>query len=336
MRQLGHDLGEAQLFEREFEFTDAAIILGQVVVRVGQVAQALFGFGEQFVETRVAIIRYSEAAQYALGGLLSGFVVFYTKSSVLAVSWPFLLLLLAVYAGNEYFRKHKEQLVFQTVLFFFALYAYAIFALPLTLGMMGPWIFGASTLAAAAAFALFLLLLKAVNPTRYKESRPPIVVWSVGVLIAINVAYFGGVIPPIPLVLTHADVYHELSREGGEYAVRTEDPKPWWNPFPRTVHHVAGTPLFFVSAVKAPVAFATSVTHEWQYYVEGDGWQRRSRVSFPIMGGRQEGYRGYSLSENVEEGKWRVIISTGGQTIGRVTFEVEEVSVLTLTHEERI
>jgi hypothetical protein len=275
-------------------------------------------------------------AQYAIGGLLSGFVVFYAKSSVVAVSWPFLLLLLLVYGGNEYFREHKEKLVFQSVLFFFALYGYTIFALPLYLGMMGPWIFIGSTLVAMVLFGTFLFLLKLVNAVRYKESRKPVIAFSLGLIVVINGAYFAGYIPPIPLVLSHAEIYHELSRESGAYMVRTDEPKPWWNPFARTVEHVPGTPLYVFSSVKAPSAFATSITHEWEYYVEGEGWERRSRVSFPITGGRQEGYRGYSVSENPAEGKWRVTIATGGQVIGRLTFNVKEVPSVVLSHSERL
>lgn len=275
-------------------------------------------------------------AQYAIGGLLSGFVVFYAKSSVVAVSWPFLLLLLLVYGGNEYFRKHKEKLVFQSVLFFFALYGYAIFALPLYLGMMGPWIFIGSTLLAVALFGAFLFLLKLVNATRYKESRPPIIAFSLGLVFLVNGAYFAGYIPPIPLVLSHADIYHELTKQGTAYVVRTDEQKPWWSPFARTVEHIAGTPLYAFSSVKAPTAFSTSITHEWDLYVEGKGWERRSRVSFPMTGGRQEGYRGYSMTQNPEPGKWRVTMSTGGQVIGRLTFTVKNVSQLTLTHSEQL
>lgn len=285
---------------------------------------------------KLLAVLFPLGAQYAIGGLLSGFVVFYTKSSVLAVSWPFILILLVVYGGNEYFRKHKEHLVYQTVLFFFALYAYTIFAFPLLVHTMGPWVFVGSTVIAAAFFGLFLYLLKRVNAPRYKESRPPILGWSVGVLLLINAAYFTGLIPPIPLVLSQAEVYHELTHVAGGYAVRTDDLKPWWNPFLRTVPHVAGTPLFVFSAVGAPVAFSTSVTHEWDYYVEGTGWVRKNRVSFPISGGRQGGYRGYSLVDDPREGKWRVTISTGGQVIGRLTFNVEDVPAVALTVSETL
>ncbi len=277
-------------------------------------------------------VAFPLGAQYALGGLLSGFFVFYGKSSVIAVSWPFLLLLFLVYAGNEYFRAHKAKLVFQTVLFFFALYAYAIFALPLVVGTLGPWVFLGSTAITASLFGLFLFLLKRTHTARYRESRPRILGYAIGILLAVNIAYFGGFIPPIPLVLTHAEVYHELVRTNNGYQVVTDAPKTWWNPFPRTVPLTAGSPLYFVSAVNAPGAFSTTLTHEWEHLVPGDGWQPRTRVSFRITGGRAEGYRGYSVSEHPEEGMWRVTVRAGTQVVGRLTFKVERASTVERTY----
>src|SRR5215469_10964859 len=43
------------------------------------------------------------ATQFALGGLWSGFLVFYSRSAVVAQSWPFLLLLTIIFLGNEVF-----------------------------------------------------------------------------------------------------------------------------------------------------------------------------------------------------------------------------------------
>src|SRR5437870_2859885 len=70
------------------------------------------------------------ATQFALGGLWSGFLVFYSRSAVLATSWPFLLLLLAFLIGNEVFRRYHARLVFVSLLLFFAFYSYAVFVIP--------------------------------------------------------------------------------------------------------------------------------------------------------------------------------------------------------------
>ncbi|MCF1193471.1 DUF2914 domain-containing protein, partial [Mangrovimonas sp. AS39] len=52
-------------------------------------------------------------------------------------------------------------------------------------------------------------------------------------------------------------------------------------------------------------------------------WVSGSKISFPIKGGRNEGYRGFSKKENVFSGKWRVDIETErGQVVGRVRFDI--------------
>ena len=49
-----------------------------------------------------------------------------------------------------------------------------------------------------------------------------------------------------------------------------------------------------------------------------------NKLSFGIVGGRKEGYRGFSLSSNVSSGKWRVFVETKrGQVLGKVAFKVK-------------
>ncbi len=263
-------------------------------------------------------------AQYAFGGLFSGFVVFYARSSVFAVSWPFLLLLALVYAGNEYFRLHREHLVFQTLLFFVALYAYAIFALPFLIGKIGPWTFMGSTVAAVVLFALFLWTLSLINKKRLFENIRLTTAATGAVTLVICLSYFSGLIPPLPLALSEEGVYHSVTKVAGGYTVETEQKAPWWHIGPPTVHVTPSGSVSVYSAVRAPISFSSSVVHRWQYLDETKGdWVTASRISFPLSGGRSEGYRGYSTKGSLVEGKWRVSVETpNGQTIGRIRFDV--------------
>lgn len=264
------------------------------------------------------------AVQYAFGGLLSGFFVFYAANSFLAVSWPFILVLAAIYFGNEYFRMYKHYLVFQATIFFFALYAYAIFGLPLLIGTIGPWTFLGSTLASLAAFAVFIWLLRLVNPRRLKEGMRHVVASVGAVVIVVSASYFSGLIPPIPLAVADSGVYHALERVPGGYRVLREESPPWWQLSAPVARVVPGAPLYAYSAVVAPVRFGTTVVHRWERHVSGTGWIIENRISFPVTGGREGGYRGYSLKTNLAPGKWRVSVETqGGQVIGRIRFDIE-------------
>jgi hypothetical protein len=264
-------------------------------------------------------------AHFALGGLLSGFVVFYAGNSEASVSWPFIALIALAYIGSEYFRAYKQYLVFQAVLFFLSLYAYAIFALPLMVGAIGPWIFAGSTALALLVFALFMLLLWNLNPARYRESRQKIRIASAVLATAIVLAYFTGLIPPVPLALADSGIYHSLTKVPGGYEAQGEVEKPWWDIATQVVHAVPGESLVAYSAVKAPAAFGSTVVHRWEEKTQGK-WVVTSVVAFPISGGREGGYRGYSEAV-VTPGEWRVTVETdNGQVIGRIRFTVESAS----------
>lgn len=276
---------------------------------------------------RVIAVAAPLFAQMLLGGVLAGFVVFYAKESVLSVSWPFLIFLTIIFVGTEFFRDLREHLVFQTALFYFSLYALAVFALPTYVGSLNERVFFQSTLLTVAVFIVFLIILAIFGWQRLKQTILPILL-STGLLTAaIVLAYVTDVIPPLPLAMRDGGVYYSITHEGDAYVVQGEQKQPWWHIGTQSVDHVPGTPLYAFSAVFAPGAFVTSVIHEWQFYnPQTKAWETRSTVAFTVSGGREEGYRGYSLVSDPQAGKWRVRVKTlTGQTIGEIRFNVVSV-----------
>ncbi len=274
------------------------------------------------------------AGQFFIGGLLSGCVIFYLRSASLVTSWPFLLILAVVFIGNEVFRKYHQRLEFQAMLFFFTLYAYAIFALPISYGKMGSLVFLGSGLAAVTVFAVFLGLLWIVGSKRLMQSMKRMLFATVGILIIVNASYFAGILPPLPLVLKDAGIYHSLTRVGADYQVGAESQD--WNPLTRTlIHHVPGRPLYAYSAVFAPVKLNTPIVHRWQRYDDASGWVTVAALSFSISGGRDGGYRGYSIVTPTEPGYWRVSIETeNGSVLGKERFYIESVPAPVPVHLE--
>lgn len=264
-------------------------------------------------------------AQYLIGNLLSGFLIFYTKSAVILTSWPFLILLAAIFFSNEWFRKYKDRIAFITVLLFFTTYAYAVFALPLFVRSLGPLVFLGSTILSLVAFGLFLLALWKVGSARVLPSLKPILGGCMAITVLIVASYFTGLIPPIPLTLKDGGIYHSVRREAGNYVVTGEETRAWFDPRPDVVHAAPNAPLYAFSAVFAPIRFAATVVHEWQYKdPETGSWVTKSRIPFAMAGGRAEGYRGYSQIANASPGSWRVRVKTpSGQVIGVLRFDVK-------------
>jgi hypothetical protein len=281
---------------------------------------------------RTARVLLALLAQFVTGGLLSGCLIFYTKDATLTASWPFILLLVSVFVGNEFFRLYRERLAFRAVLFFFTLYAYTIFALPAFIHTIGPATFIESTAVAIGINILFLLGLAWAGWKRFKASFWEIVGGVLFIAAAVNVSYFTGIIPPLPLGIRDIGVYQSVTHTGSEYQLSGEQVvTPWWdieNITPVTVHYVSGTSLSVYSAVFAPISFSTAIIHRWQRYDESTHkWVTQAQIAFPIVGGRDGGYRGYSTLSDLKAGKYRVSVETlSGLVIGRIYFNVVDVT----------
>ncbi len=265
-------------------------------------------------------------AQFFIGGLLSGFLIFYTKSSTVLFSWPFILLLVLVFIGNEVFSSYRTHLTFQTTLLYFSAYAYAIFAVPLVLNTLSTKTFLIATGVSVVGLFVYCFFLAMLGWNRLRE----VIVQTLGFCALITsvvvIAYVGNVIPPIPLTLKEVGVYQSVTRTGEGYVLLGEKTAPWYSLRARTVHTDTNASLSAYSAVFAPGEFSVSIAHEWQYYnPQTKTWERKALIAFPVSGGREEGYRGYSTKGALIPGKWRVLVKTiNGQTLGDLSFTVIE------------
>ena len=152
-----------------------------------------------------------------------------------------------------------------------------------------------------------------------------------------NALYFLNVIPPIPLSLREAGVYHDLERTSNGYTVLAEGESVLQKLVPgQTIHTQAGSPVYVYSAIFAPADLNTTIVHHWQYYDEADRkWISKDELSFFISGGSDTGYRGYSVKSSVSEGRWRVDVETKrGQVLGRIPIRIKYVEDLPALKEE--
>lgn len=285
--------------------------------------------GTSFPRSRIVLPLIT---QFALGGFWSGFVIFYGRSAVLGASWPFLVFVFLVFLGSEYFHQYHERLVFTSILFFFALYSYAIFAVPMYTGVMGTTTFLESGLVALGVFALFTIFLRMLARERFLHDIWRIRAGALTVLVLMNVFYFTNVLPPLPLSGEAAGIYHEVWHVPGAYLATSETGQPWrvnYLGFQPTLHVVPDEPLFAYSSVFAPTALTTTIVHRWQWYDPlQKAWITKAVVSYSIVGGRDGGYRGYSKAFVNEAGQWRVSIETlDGRLVEQLPFIVEHVSL---------
>jgi hypothetical protein len=268
------------------------------------------------------------ALQFCFGGLASNLLVLYGHSGTLAGSAIFLGMLGALVLGNEYLRNRYTRLRFNIAVYYFLMLTYCVIAVPTFLfHTVGTLIFILSGLVSLLFMAAFTVVLWKTVLFRTGRGLPDTIVIVATIFALFNGLYFLDIIPPVPLSVKNIGVYHSvLKQSSGDY-LATYEPAPWWAPWQDTSGTYTLTPgesAFCFSSVFAPTGLSTAVYHRWEEYDSQSGqWQTMSRVAFNISGGRQEGYRGWTMKANLAPGQWRCNVETAsGALIGRVSFSV--------------
>jgi hypothetical protein len=276
--------------------------------------------------------------QFFFGGLLSTYLVFYFRSAVITVAWPFLLILVIAFIANESLKRHYARLYFQIAFLFFCIFLFATFIVPVIVHRIGPDVFLLSGGVSLLLIILFVLILRYVSREVFAKNILFLAASIVIVYAGINVLYFSNLIPPLPLSLQDAGVYHRITRTSdGNYTVLSEDSGAlgkiltYFGEY-QTYHLVAGESASVFTAIFSPAALNTTIIHKWQYLdTSKNTWLTISTVPLSVVGGRDGGYRTYSVKNGLTPGKWRVVVETeSGQLIGRLVFNVAAVDVTPL------
>lgn len=253
------------------------------------------------------------------GSLLSYIFVLYYRSSYLAGALPFFLFAVFVIFANEYIKSKKYRTYLDVCVLYFTLTALTIFLTPFVLLKVSNEIFIFSLfLAALISLAYSFSLLKVLTPELVqKKSILGLSLWAP---IVFAFLYFSESIPPLPISLTDTHVYHSVKKVGNTYEVSEEVKDEMSTAF----HVIEGKPLYFFTTIFAPVAISAPIEHVWETYDENNGvWKSVSTVSFNVVGGRDEGYRGYSYTNLTSPGRWRVSVYLDAKRlIGRHYFSV--------------
>ena len=257
------------------------------------------------------------AGQFVLGGLLSAYFVHYLRGAPLQREVLWLALLLALAVANEVAEGVHRLALVRFPLLAFATFNYLLAVLPLLTGaLVGPVL---------PLFGAALAVLGAVWATaRGTTLSEPVRAAGVAGLLGLGgqVALVGlDLVPPLPLTLVSAEV--QADAEGDLYAldavaellapVGLFSPELRWAP---------GEVVRVRTPVYLPAGMDTAVVHRWARWDAG-AWQTSDRIRLVIRGGREEGYRTYSLKRRTVPGWWRVFVETeDGRELGRVSFRL--------------
>jgi hypothetical protein len=262
--------------------------------------------------------------QFAFGGLFSSLTVFYIKSASFFASWPFLLLLFGGMIATEYFKKHFTQFIVQLGTIYVLLFTYLIMITPLFVRAINTWVFLLSGILSLIVIFAYAFLFQGFVPQLFKNKEKYILIVIASIYVLMNVFYFTNTIPPIPLALKDSGVYASVEKKGSEYIFSNFDNRFSLRDFKRAYTAPSGAPIYFYSAVYAPIKFKEKIVHEWQKKNQKGDWVTVSVIEFPIFGGSDAGYRGYSISSRITKGEYNVLVKTErGQVLGGENFIVK-------------
>lgn len=277
-------------------------------------------------ETR--LLRYAKLVapflqQFTIGALLSTSLLFYWFSGTLSASWPVVGVVALLMVSNEVLRTFFMKPVVQAGVFYFAFFSLAATFSAYVLNSISPSAFVAGGVASLVVMAAALVVVIRIGDLGHQRKAMWLTV--AGIFCLMNTAYFLNLIPPIPLSLRDAGMYHDITIANGEYTLVGEHASWIAQLLPGQVVHLApGDPLYAYTAIFAPAELSAVMVHRWEYYDEETrDWVTSSALSFRISGGRSEGYRGYSVKRQLSEGAWRVSVeTTRGQVLGRIRFQI--------------
>jgi hypothetical protein len=270
--------------------------------------------------------KYREALlHFLMGTLLNCYTIFYFKSASALTSFGFIGALVALLVLNEFKRFGKSQTQVHMALLSLCLLSYTVALSPILWGSIGTLPFLCAILASLLIFWLYYRLLTprlAAQPSLLRTH----VAYPFAAIASLFVAlYFAGAIPPVPLSVTFMGIYHDVQKsEGGFRLTYTRGPFRFWQHGDQTFLARPGDSIFCFVQVFSPSRFKDQLQVRWLYHDERSGWQPQDAIPMPIVGGREEGYRGVTKKNNYQPGLWRVQIETrDNQEIGWISFRVE-------------
>ena len=307
-------------------FFDNAIITAYVLLTMLIVfASHFLAFSKKELSIRLKKIQLllPFALQFAYGGLLSGITIFYYRSSSL-LTLPFLLILLLLFIGNDYLHQKYPKLSFQILVLGIATSAYTIILTPVIVGHISWFIFLLGLSIGTIIMYGYISLFKKYIPTLYEEYHLRTKVILASIFLLFLFLYNSNILPPIPLSLKSAGVYASVIRTGADEYEFEEFDKPWyefWKETPSSIETDGS--IYVFASVFAPKNFSETLYHVWSHYNEDTRkWDQTDRITTNIIGGRAEGFRGFTKKTSLEDGKWRIdITNKKGQVIDRIGFK---------------
>jgi len=140
------------------------------------------------------------------------------------------------------------------------------------------------------------------------------------------IGYYTSLIPPVPVALKKIGVYYDVEKKEGSYIGKHQ--RPWWNSWFKSSEQIfkarKSDKIVILLSIYSPAAFKDKIYLRW-YHDKGNEERIEDSIPLSILGGREDGFRGFGIKQYYLPGKWTVTVETSdGRQVGKINFEVEK------------
>lgn len=266
-----------------------------------------------------------EIFHFALGSLLSAFTIFFFKSSSSWQSYFFLVFILALLIFNETQHLQEKGLDIKYALLSLCFVCYLTYVLPIIFSFFAQIFLYLAVVFTLAIFYVVNLKLKNIKMGESALILIPLkpIYLTMGLIILLNLVH---AIPPVPLSVNFMGIYHNVEKVDGNYRLSYTRPfYKFWQKGDQEFLARNGDKVYFFTSIFSPGGFNEKIYVHWQQKNPKGEWQTSDRIPIEIVGGREQGFRGFTFKENFTAGDWKINLETqSGRAIGHIGFEIEK------------
>ena len=258
---------------------------------------------------------------FLFGSLLSAYTIFYYTSASAFTSFVFILLLAGLMLANEIPQVQRLGLPVRVILFNICLLSYFAFFYPILFGHVGVLPFWLGFITSAA-------MIRIIWKMNFKEAhdilKRHVAIPAISVHIVFLLGYYLSLIPPVPVAVKKIGIYYNVIKSEGKYMGLHQRPG-WkiWQKGSQDFKVRTGDKVFVLLSVFSPARFEDKVYLKWFYDDPKSGWHQEDSIPLSILGGREQGFRGFGSKQFYKLGDWRVLVETSdGREVGRINLTI--------------
>lgn len=260
---------------------------------------------------------------FLFGSLLSAYTIFYYTSASALTSFLFIVLLGGLMTANEFPRFQQLGISVRVLLFSICLLSYFAFFYPILMGHVGRLPFWLGIF--SSVFVMALIWRFYFHKSGDQDFlRRKILIPAAAIHLFFLMAYFTNLIPPVPVAVKKIGVYYDVIKKDGHYY--GSHLRPFWRVWDQgsqVFYARQGDRLIVMLSIFSPGHFEDKIYLKWYFDDPKQGWILQDTIPMTILGGRDEGFRGFGAKQNYQPGHWRVIVETSdAREVGRINLEV--------------